>query len=113
MGTSHLPGNGMCANRGFAFLSSWLPGSVWGRSRLLRWESFTLTDHGDRLFINKVLNFLALGWSLYGLAALYQYVSHDPIIKHTVKCKYCRKLISEKASHIGCFHGDPGTNFSC
>ncbi|KAH6632647.1 large-conductance mechanosensitive channel [Chaetomium tenue] len=48
-------------------------------------------------FLNRLLNFMGVGCSLYGLAALYQYFSQDPIIKHTVKCKYCRKRINEKA----------------
>jgi large conductance mechanosensitive channel len=48
------------------------------------------------VFINKLLNFLGVGIALYGLANVYQLVSRDPIIKHTVKCKYCRKSISEK-----------------
>jgi large conductance mechanosensitive channel len=41
---------------------------------------------------------MGVGCSLYGLAAVYQYFSQDPIIKHTVKCKYCRKRINEKVS---------------
>ncbi|KAK4100281.1 gated mechanosensitive channel [Parathielavia hyrcaniae] len=48
-------------------------------------------------FLNRLLSFLGVGVSLYGLAALYQYLSRDPIIKHTVKCRYCRKRINEKA----------------
>lgn len=50
------------------------------------------------IFLNRVINFLGVGISLYALASTYQYFSHDPIIKHTVKCKYCRKRISEKVS---------------
>lgn len=34
--------------------------------------------------------------ALYGMAGLYQYLSRDPIIKHMVKCRYCRKKINEK-----------------
>ncbi|KAI0023087.1 gated mechanosensitive channel [Xylariomycetidae sp. FL0641] len=48
-------------------------------------------------FVSKVISFLMLGVSLYGLAALYQLLSKDPIIKRKVKCRYCRKDISEKA----------------
>ncbi|KAK4157342.1 large-conductance mechanosensitive channel [Chaetomidium leptoderma] len=48
-------------------------------------------------FLNRMLNFMGVGFSLYGLAAVYQYLSQDPIIKHTVKCRYCRKRINEKA----------------
>jgi len=50
------------------------------------------------LFLNKLVNFLGICVALYGLAGLYQWLSHDPIIKHTVKCKYCRKSIGEKVS---------------
>ncbi|KAL1844579.1 hypothetical protein VTK73DRAFT_2267 [Phialemonium thermophilum] len=49
------------------------------------------------IFLDQLINFLGIGLALYGLAGLYQWFSHDPIIKHTVKCKYCRKRISEKA----------------
>ncbi|KAF7880398.1 uncharacterized protein EAF02_007244 [Botrytis sinoallii] len=39
-----------------------------------------------------------VGLALYGIAGLYQYFSQDnAIIKHTVRCKYCRKKIFEKA----------------
>ncbi|OTA69589.1 gated mechanosensitive channel [Hypoxylon sp. EC38] len=49
------------------------------------------------IFLNRVINFLGIGIALYGLASLYQYLSHDPIIKHTVRCRYCRKNVSSKA----------------
>ncbi|KAL2121474.1 hypothetical protein VTJ04DRAFT_5501 [Mycothermus thermophilus] len=49
------------------------------------------------VFISRLINFIGVGFSLYGLASMYQWVSHDPIIKHTVKCQYCRKSISDKA----------------
>ncbi|KAJ9604377.1 hypothetical protein H2200_011211 [Cladophialophora chaetospira] len=48
-------------------------------------------------FLNNVINFFALGFSLYAIALIYSSVSHDSIIKKTVKCKYCRKSISPKA----------------
>jgi len=54
-------------------------------------------------FLNRVVNFFCLGLSLYALAMAYQYFSHDPIIKHTVKCQYCRKRVSVKAKRcINC-----------
>lgn len=28
---------------------------------------------------------------------IYQSISKDPIVKHMVKCRYCKKHISEKA----------------
>lgn len=49
------------------------------------------------IFLNKVINFLGVGLALYGLASLYQCLSHDPIIKHTVKCRYCGKNVGFKA----------------
>ncbi|KAF5875907.1 putative anditomin synthesis protein [Botrytis fragariae] len=49
-------------------------------------------------FLNKVINFIGVGLALYGIAGLYQYFSQDnAIIKHTVRCRYCRKKIFEKA----------------
>lgn len=39
---------------------------------------------------------MGIGFALYGIAGLYQWLSHDPIIKHTIKCRYCRKSINEK-----------------
>jgi len=54
-------------------------------------------------FLNNVFNFLAIGLSLYTIALIYARVSHDSIIKQTVKCKYCRKSISPKAKRcINC-----------
>lgn len=48
-------------------------------------------------FLDKVFNFFGIGIALYAIAQLYTWASEDPIIKHTVKCKFCRKRISEKA----------------
>ena len=55
----------------------------------------SLTRH-FRTFINKVFNFLGIGISLYIIANVYTWVSNDAVIKNTVKCKFCRKRISEK-----------------
>ncbi|KAK2613684.1 hypothetical protein N8I77_000577 [Diaporthe amygdali] len=52
------------------------------------------------VFLNKTLNFIGLGTALYALAGLYQYLSKDPIIKHMVKCRYCRKRVNEKVSGL-------------
>ncbi|KAI1759365.1 gated mechanosensitive channel [Hypoxylon sp. FL1150] len=49
------------------------------------------------VFLNRIVNFLGIGLALYGLASLYQYLSNDSIIKHTVKCRYCKKRVSSKA----------------
>lgn len=48
------------------------------------------------VFVNRVLNFVGVGLVLYGMAATYQFLSKEPIIKRKVKCRYCRKEISEK-----------------
>lgn len=34
--------------------------------------------------------------ALYGLASLYEHFSADPIVKRTVKCRYCKKKVNEK-----------------
>ncbi|KAI0008001.1 gated mechanosensitive channel [Xylariaceae sp. FL0662B] len=49
------------------------------------------------VFVNKFVNFLGMGVALYALASLYQWVSKDNIIKHSAKCPYCKKRVSEKA----------------
>ena len=50
----------------------------------------------DSSFIDVVINFFGIGIALYTIASVYTWVSNDAIIKHTVKCKFCRKRISEK-----------------
>ena len=49
-----------------------------------------------RTFINKVFSFMGIGLALYIIANVYTCVSRDAIIKNTIKCKFCRKRISEK-----------------
>ncbi|KAI0596480.1 large-conductance mechanosensitive channel [Biscogniauxia sp. FL1348] len=48
-------------------------------------------------FLSKFISFIGLGIALYCIAASYQWVSKDPIIKRTVKCRYCKKKISDQA----------------
>ncbi|KAF8885169.1 hypothetical protein BD779DRAFT_1442686 [Infundibulicybe gibba] len=48
-------------------------------------------------FIDQILNLVGLGVASYLIANLYGYLSHDSIIRHTCKCKYCKKEISAKA----------------
>lgn len=48
------------------------------------------------LFIEQVVTFFGIGLSLYLLAQLYGTMSHDNIIKRTIKCRYCKKWCSEK-----------------
>jgi len=45
---------------------------------------------------------------LYFVASLYEWAASDSIIKHTVKCRYCRKRISEKVSLLFFFFLVPG-----
>jgi hypothetical protein len=45
---------------------------------------------------------MGLGLALYGLALIYQSFSSDPLVKHQIKCRYCKKYISDKVSSI--FH---------
>lgn len=59
------------------------------------------TNNLSSSFLNKVINFIGVGLALYGIAGLYQYFSQDnAIIKHTVRCKYCRKKIFEKVCYF-------------
>ena len=48
-------------------------------------------------FIDKIVYFLAMALSLFAVAQAYQAATGDKVIKRTVKCKYCRKRISQKA----------------
>jgi len=50
--------------------------------------------YGD--FISQVANFFALGVLLYSIARVYTLATKETIIKHTVKCAYCRKYIPQK-----------------
>ncbi|KAK3491742.1 large-conductance mechanosensitive channel [Neurospora crassa] len=45
-------------------------------------------------FMNRLLNFMGVGFSLYSIASIYQWMSKDPIIKKTVPCPYCCKFIN-------------------
>ncbi|ROW14057.1 hypothetical protein VPNG_04189 [Cytospora leucostoma] len=55
------------------------------------------------VFLDKTINFVGLGLALYALAGAYQYLSRDPIIKHSVKCRYCkRKTLEEAVRCVNC-----------
>lgn len=54
----------------------------------------------SRSFLDKVLRLLGIALALYMVARLYGWTTHDNIIKRTVKCKYCRKQISEKVAEL-------------
>lgn len=49
-------------------------------------------------FMDSVISFFVIGLTLYGLALLYQAVSHDSIIRHSKRCQYCKKDCAEKVS---------------
>lgn len=51
-------------------------------------------------FIDTFITFFAIGIALYTIAQVYTWTSNDAIIKHTVKCKFCRKRISEKVVNV-------------
>ncbi|KAJ5279610.1 hypothetical protein N7478_004982 [Penicillium angulare] len=49
-------------------------------------------------FVENMLNFLGVSLTLFAIAHLYMLVSHNKIIKPTVRCRYCKKYISVEAS---------------
>ena len=63
-------------------------------------QSTTLTYSAGRAFLSAVINFFAISLALFMTGRLYGWAANDAIIKHQVKCKYCRKRISEKVSLI-------------
>ncbi|KAF2434402.1 gated mechanosensitive channel [Tothia fuscella] len=48
-------------------------------------------------FLDKVLRFLLIALALFTIAKTYSWAAGDNIVKKQVKCKYCRKYISDKA----------------
>jgi len=68
----------------------------WGYNTLKQAQEDGAVVMAYGFFLNRLINFVGVGISLYSLALLYQCLSKDPIIKQTVKCRYCRKRISEK-----------------
>ncbi|KAF3385262.1 Anditomin synthesis protein L [Penicillium rolfsii] len=52
------------------------------------------------LFVENILNFAGVSLTLFAVAHLYMFISHDKIIKPTVRCRYCRKYISVEARFI-------------
>jgi large conductance mechanosensitive channel len=53
-------------------------------------------------FTDKVIRFFLIAFALFVISKIYSAVSHDNIIKRQVRCKYCRKWISDKAKR--CFN---------
>jgi hypothetical protein len=47
-------------------------------------------------FLETVVGFVGVSLTLYAIGHLYTWMTHDQVIKQTVRCKYCRKYISEK-----------------
>lgn len=52
------------------------------------------SDYWNSLFIETILNFMGVSLTLFAVAHLYMAVSHNKIIKPTVRCRYCKKFIS-------------------
>jgi large conductance mechanosensitive channel len=48
-------------------------------------------------FIDKLLRFILIALALFTVARIYGWLSSDNIVKRQIKCKYCRKYISDKA----------------
>jgi len=53
-------------------------------------------------FLDKLMRFFLIAFVLFLISRLYSVLAHDNIIKKQVKCKYCRKWISEHAKR--CFN---------
>ena len=51
-------------------------------------------------FIDKIVRFFIVTASIYLIARIYSWATKDNIVKRKVKCKYCRKKISEKVRSI-------------
>ncbi|KAJ7162560.1 gated mechanosensitive channel [Mycena crocata] len=52
---------------------------------------------GYGAFLDSFVNFFALGAVLYAFAQVYSTFTKESIIKHIVKCQYCRKDVSQTA----------------
>ncbi|KAF2201151.1 gated mechanosensitive channel [Delitschia confertaspora ATCC 74209] len=61
-------------------------------------------------FLDKIVRFILIAFSLWTIAMVYSRTSGDNIIKKEVRCKYCRKYISEKAKRcVNCTSWQDGT----
>ena len=54
----------------------------------------TLSNLCISMFVETILNFAGVSLTLFAVAHMYMWISHDKIIKPTIKCRYCRKYIS-------------------
>jgi large conductance mechanosensitive channel len=75
-------------------------GSGYDNAQQAKDDGATVLAYGA--FIDRVINFFGIGFSLYMLGTIYTWMSKDAVIKHYVKCKYCRKDIKEGVSR--CFN---------
>lgn len=48
-------------------------------------------------FIDKIVRFFLLAVSMWVIASVYSRTTKDNIVKRQVKCRFCRKYVSEKA----------------
>jgi large conductance mechanosensitive channel len=53
-------------------------------------------------FVDKILRFFLIALALFTISRIYSVLAHDNIIKRQIRCKYCRKWISEKSKR--CFN---------
>lgn len=50
-------------------------------------------------FLDRLLNFFGVALALFFIGKTYGWATDDTVIKRQVKCKFCRKYISEKVSY--------------
>ncbi|KAJ5218686.1 uncharacterized protein N7498_000785 [Penicillium cinerascens] len=82
----------------FAILSSgpnYVKGEGYNTIKQARDDGALVLAYG--MFVENFLNFLGVSLTLFAVAHMYMFVSHNKIIKPTVRCKYCRKFISAEA----------------
>ena len=53
-------------------------------------------------FVDKLLRFFIIALALFLIAKAYSKITKDNIVKRQIRCKYCRKYISDKAKR--CFN---------
>ncbi|KAJ5713128.1 uncharacterized protein N7483_010309 [Penicillium malachiteum] len=51
-------------------------------------------------FVENLLNFMGISLTLFAVAHLYMLISHNKIIKPTVRCRYCKKYISVEVRYL-------------
>lgn len=61
---------------------------------------YNLSNVPFSVFVENFLNFLGVSLTLFAVAHIYMFVSHNKIIKPTIRCKYCKKFISVE---VRCF----------